>query len=204
VAVQDDLAFAGAHKYYSHSAIDGAVYVYRFNGAAWNPGVRITASDAGLESGWLGFAVDVCGDYLLVGAPSARTSNGDQSGAAYIFRGVITDCNSDGISDLLNIAECFSGDCNRNSVPDECDLASGDSLDQNGNSRPDECEVGDLNCDGITGFADINPFVLILANRELWQQAYPSCLWSFGDINSDGSVDFGDINPFVELLSGGM
>lgn len=63
--------------------------------------------------------------------------------------------------------------------------------------------VGDLNCDGVVDFGDINPFVLILSNPAAWQAAYPNCPAANGDINGNGSVDFGDINPFVALLTGG-
>jgi hypothetical protein len=71
---------------------------------------------------------------------------------------------------------------------------------------PDPCApcpfAGDLNCDGQIDFGDINPFVLILSNFELWQQAHPGCPWQNGDINGNGSVGFDDINPFVALLTG--
>jgi len=63
--------------------------------------------------------------------------------------------------------------------------------------------AGDLNCDGLVGFGDINPFVLLLSNPAAWQATYPDCPILNGDINGDGAVDFGDINPFVALLSGG-
>ena len=60
---------------------------------------------------------------------------------------------------------------------------------------------GDLNCDGLVNFGDINPFVLALTNPAAWQAQYPNCPYANGDINADGRVDFGDINPFVALLS---
>ncbi len=64
--------------------------------------------------------------------------------------------------------------------------------------------VGDLNCDGLVDFGDINPFVLYLSNFGAWQAAYTDCPPTNGDINGDGLYpDFGDINPFVALLSGG-
>jgi hypothetical protein len=61
--------------------------------------------------------------------------------------------------------------------------------------------TGDLDCDGVIGFRDINPFVLILSNPSQWQTNYPTCDFDNGDINCDGSVNFRDINPFVTLLS---
>jgi len=62
--------------------------------------------------------------------------------------------------------------------------------------------TGDVNCDGLVSFGDINPFVLLLSNPVLWQETYPGCPFENGDINGDGLVGFGDINPFVMLLSG--
>jgi len=62
--------------------------------------------------------------------------------------------------------------------------------------------LGDLNCDGVADFGDINPFVLRLSNPAAYWTTFPACADSNGDINGDGVVDFGDINPFVALLAG--
>lgn len=61
--------------------------------------------------------------------------------------------------------------------------------------------VGDLNCDNLVDFGDINPFVLALTDPNGYSQAYPHCELMAGDINGDGKADFGDINPFVALLT---
>jgi hypothetical protein len=60
---------------------------------------------------------------------------------------------------------------------------------------------GDLNCDGVVGFGDINPFVLVLTNLHEYMERYPECVLN-ADINGDGQVNFRDINPFVALLTG--
>jgi hypothetical protein len=60
---------------------------------------------------------------------------------------------------------------------------------------------GDLNCDGLADFGDINPFVLALTNPAAYAVQFPNCDIMTGDINEDGFVDFGDINPFVRLLT---
>jgi hypothetical protein len=62
---------------------------------------------------------------------------------------------------------------------------------------------GDMNCDGLVDFGDINPFVLALANPGQYGLMFPDCDIMNGDINQDGSVDFGDINPFVSCLTTG-
>jgi hypothetical protein len=68
---------------------------------------------------------------------------------------------------------------------------------------PPSC-VGDLNCDGLIDFGDINPFVLYLSNNAGWLAAFPGCNPVNGDINCDGTYgqgEFGDINPFVTLMT---
>ncbi len=61
--------------------------------------------------------------------------------------------------------------------------------------------TGDLNCDGLIGFGDINAFVLAVSNPTGYVNAYPNCDRDLADINGDGTVSFSDINPFVQLLS---
>jgi hypothetical protein len=63
--------------------------------------------------------------------------------------------------------------------------------------------LGDLNCDGRVSGADIEPFVLALADREAYKKQYPDCDALLADCNRDGRIDFGDINAFVELLGAG-
>jgi hypothetical protein len=64
------------------------------------------------------------------------------------------------------------------------------------------CPVGDVNCDRVIDFGDINPFVLALTDPAAYQQTYGGCPPRNRDINHDGYFDFGDINPFVALLTG--
>jgi hypothetical protein len=64
--------------------------------------------------------------------------------------------------------------------------------------------TGDVNCDGVVDFGDINPFVQVLSNPSAWQATYPRCPLLNADINGDGTYgqnSFGDINPFVTLLT---
>lgn len=60
---------------------------------------------------------------------------------------------------------------------------------------------GDLDCDGLVGFSDINPFVLAISNPAGYQQTFPNCPPVNGDANADCTVGFGDISPFVSLLT---
>jgi hypothetical protein len=72
-----------------------------------------------------------------------------------------------------------------------------------GDGAPPAC-IGDLNCDGIVDFGDINSFVLYLSNNAAWANTYAGCNPLNGDINCDGVYGpsaFGDINPFVSLIT---
>ena len=62
--------------------------------------------------------------------------------------------------------------------------------------------AGDLNCDAVVDFGDINPFVLALTDPASYESYFPECSRYNGDLNFDGLFDFADINPFVALLSG--
>ncbi len=100
------------------------------------------------------------------------------------------------------VTAVFALDCNGNGVPDYQDIGSGGSYDDNENGVPDECEklAGDLNCDGVVSFADINPFILLITDLEDYLAQFPNCVRINGDINGDGVVNFADINPFVNLI----
>ncbi len=62
---------------------------------------------------------------------------------------------------------------------------------------------GDVNCDGVVDFDDINPFVLALSDPGAYAALYPDCPFENRDVNNDGEFNFDDINPFVAILSGG-
>ncbi|MBN1512345.1 MAG: hypothetical protein JXB13_10045, partial [Phycisphaerae bacterium] len=60
---------------------------------------------------------------------------------------------------------------------------------------------GDLTCDGIVDFDDIDPFVAALGCPGGDPNCWPGpCPWINGDCNDDGTVDFDDIDPFVALI----
>lgn len=78
------------------------------------------------------------------------------------------------------------------------------STDANGDGVPDECEspsvcLGDMNCDGIVTFKDIDRFVAALGypGGAGWPHA---CPWSAADCSGDGAVTFKDIDPFVARM----
>ena len=59
---------------------------------------------------------------------------------------------------------------------------------------------GDLNCDGVVDFADIDGFITALLSPASYGEKYPRCERVNGDLNADGAVTFFDIDPFVTAL----
>ncbi len=59
---------------------------------------------------------------------------------------------------------------------------------------------GDLNCDGLVNFDDVDGFALAVSNPEGYWQRNPDCTREMADIDEDGVVGFTDINPFIDLL----
>ena len=53
--------------------------------------------------------------------------------------------------------------------------------------------VGDVNQDGMVDFADVSPFIAVLASGSMQAEA---------DIDQNGAVNFSDLSPFIALLSG--
>ena len=62
----------------------GAAYFFRFNGCEWVETQKIVASHRG-EDYFFGKAVDICGDYAIVGAYGEDVFDGYGEGAAYIY-----------------------------------------------------------------------------------------------------------------------
>ncbi len=63
--------------------------------------------------------------------------------------------------------------------------------------------IGDLNCDGVVNFFDIEPFVLAVTDPDAYVTTYPDCDIMLADCNGDGAVDFFDIDSFVALITSG-
>ena len=71
-------------------------------------------------------------------------------------------------------------------------------------SRITQTLVGDMNCDGVVNFFDIDAFVVAVAEGEAgYLAAYPDCHWLNADCNGDGNVNFFDIDGFVTLVTEG-
>ncbi len=62
---------------------------------------------------------------------------------------------------------------------------------------------GDLNCDGVVDFFDIDPFLLALFDASAFAAAHPQCDLANADLSLNGIVDFFDIDPFLTCLFSG-
>ena len=76
-----------------------------------------------------------------------------------IANGTSADCNVNGIPDECELPPICPDcpDCNNNGVPDDCDVASGASFDCDNDGVPDECQLAgnDCNANGIPDNCDI-------------------------------------------------
>jgi RHS repeat-associated protein len=64
--------------------------------------------------------------------------------------------------------------------------------------------AADMNCDGYVTSADIDPFVIALAQGQAaYETAYPDCEYLNADINGDGYVTAADSDLFTSMLTGG-
>jgi len=84
VGIDASVAIVGARFDDQGNAEDiGSAYVYRFDGADWFEEAKLIASD-GEAQDLFGAAVDVSGDFAIVGAPYTDDF-GDGSGSAYVY-----------------------------------------------------------------------------------------------------------------------
>ncbi len=59
---------------------------------------------------------------------------------------------------------------------------------------------GDLNCDGVVNFDDIDAFVLALTDPAAYAAAHPDCHGAAGDFDGDGAVTPADVDGFVSAF----
>lgn len=86
----------------------------------------------------------------------------------------------------------------------ECNIALPYKWDGSVYTSAIECAIpipGDMNCNGVVDFSDINPFVVAMTSKSQYESNFPNCYYTNADCNQDGSVDFLDINAFVALVS---
>ncbi|MFG0283915.1 MAG: hypothetical protein ACF8R7_05790 [Phycisphaerales bacterium JB039] len=86
IAMEGDVAIAGAPWDSEQGDIAGAAYVYERAGGAWTQVAKLTADDAS-DKATFGSAVALSGATVVIGAPGDRTL-GTRAGAAYVFERV--------------------------------------------------------------------------------------------------------------------
>jgi hypothetical protein len=173
VAIRSDLAVVGAPARNPDDPPPGedgpfrvgAAYAYRFDGGAWNGFARLMASDADDED-QLGTSIALRGNLALVGTEHADAF----SGAVYVFRGLLRDCNDNGARDVCDVAERASRDCDRNGLPDECQARV-------------ECVCPtDVDADDHVDAMDMIEVIEAWGTSDI-----------FADVNADGTVDVDDL-----------
>lgn len=60
--------------------------------------------------------------------------------------------------------------------------------------------AGDMNCDGLLNFFDIDGFVLALFDPAAYVAANETCRLENADVNADGAINFFDVDPFIALI----
>lgn len=138
LAAHGDVLVVGAANASGPHENSGAVYLYRFDGATWQPDVKLIGSGA-RDAARYGDEVAVHDGRVIV---SSRFFDGvvfDDSGAVWIHD-----------------APTFMGDdCDGDRIDDACAIAAGE---EDCNGVPGSCVKtcpSDVNCDGVIGFAEL-------------------------------------------------
>jgi hypothetical protein len=176
-----------------------------------NPG------EGGAASGYIGVQRGTVGQKNLVQIGGAQNTFGQagtgfatdpvvvggigQSGAQILLTGTFNAPATGGVykfnlaNAIANVLTTVNTPPNFSPVTRATSSVTGGVVQFTVSTGPKVCK-GDMNCDGVVDFKDINPFVAILSGST-------PCLAANADCNNDGVIDFKDINPFVALLSGG-
>lgn len=84
VALDGDVLFVGASHDDDLGSASGAAYVFLWDGLAWIEHVKLTPNDGAAQDNF-GAAVDVDGDFAVIGAPF-DDDKGPNAGAAYLYQ----------------------------------------------------------------------------------------------------------------------
>ena len=107
-----------------------------------------------------------------------------------IAQGVLFDCNGNGHPDVCDIANGFSLDCNLDGIPDSC------QTDCNGNGIPDDCDIAsgfavDCNSNGILDSCELIQEVASLVPAGAPGNTFPSGVSASGGVALFGSPQDG-------------
>lgn len=87
VGIDGDTIAAGAYHRWPVVGEPGRAYIFERDGADWVEVAKLVAPD-GVAKDAFGWAIDVSGDYVAIGAPRAWSGSPSGAGAVYIFRRV--------------------------------------------------------------------------------------------------------------------
>ena len=83
VSVSNDIIVVGAHGDDDGGDLSGAVYVFEWDGMAWQETAKLLADDGAIGD-WFGYSVSISGQTIAIGARN-HDAQGPDSGAAYLF-----------------------------------------------------------------------------------------------------------------------
>jgi hypothetical protein len=86
VSVSNEFAVIGAPYKNGPASLSGGAYVYRRNGDSWNYFTSLSPSSGALDTALFGNSVNICGNFIIVGAPYKENAMAKHIGAAYIFQ----------------------------------------------------------------------------------------------------------------------
>jgi len=126
----------------------GAVYIYRFNGAAWVQDLWIPNPDPEADD-YFGWSVGISGDAVVAGVHSDDLAEMSLAGSAYIF------------DPGCSTATCCAGDFDADNIVAAADITSFVSAVLAGGpcAAPPACCPGDLNADSVVDGSDVSGFV---------------------------------------------
>jgi len=85
VSIEGDYALIGAYLNDDFGHASGSAYVFMRSGETWTEQAKLLASDGAIGD-WFGWSVSIDGDYAIIGSIHDDTSNGIDSGSAYLFK----------------------------------------------------------------------------------------------------------------------
>ena len=154
-------------------------------------GAVLTSVNYGTPVDAIGAIPDVVGD------GSWEMVLGGRNGVVTCLSGGVgADCNSNGVPDWQDIANCAGdpacSDCNGNGLPDECDAIDGGDFDVDGDVDVDDFAAL-AECLAGPGESPAPPAL----------ECVDACLAAF-DFDEDGDVDAGDFVTFQSIFTGSM
>ena len=209
VAIDGDVAIAGAYMDGSASFKAGAAYVFEQNlgGAnAWGEAKKLTASDAGIAD-YFGCSVAVAGDVAVVGA-ELEDAGGNNSGAAYVFERNSGGANAWGEVKKLTASDSEGYERFGTSVAVNGDVVVvGAPYKNEGSSEVGAAYVFERNAGGANAWGEVKKLTGSYArinSRFGWSVAVASNVAFIGTHQSDTAYVFGrnegGINAWGEVM----